>query len=117
MSEPQQQACALWYFRHFCPVYYLARDEAEAAGAAVSLLDYGEGNPIGVQFPDGRLIRRENWPEFAAARARAEAEHAEHEARRAAGPPEPPARRALDPFDGQALMIPADDPAWLGRPT
>jgi hypothetical protein len=102
--------CAVWYMRYGTAYYELWISEAQAVSYAYSLADSEEGAVLGVQFADGRLIKREDW--------QALAEH-EQERMRAlyaqpSTPRPPPRRPTRDPFDGHQAHVDADDPGWLG---
>ena len=102
---------ALWYWRYHWMKYDILDDEEEAAQMAAGMVDAQAGSPAGVQFPDGRLIPREEWPAYAEAQERLEA------AQRAAKKPEPRAwRKITAPFGGGEIEIDAGEPPWLGVP-
>jgi hypothetical protein len=106
--------CALWYYYNHTVTYEICTDEADAAEHAVYLQEYGEGMPIGVQFPDGRLAKMNTWPvylkTYRAYQAVLNAERAE-----LAAQPKVETRQILDPFDGKPVKVAVDEPAWLGR--
>lgn len=105
---------ALWYLRYGNADYDLHDSEREAADSAVYMEDDCQGIALGIQFPDGRTIARDSWPEFAAAGGRRNEAYEQSRARQAAAEPRP-VRKASDPFSGQPVEIEADEPAWLGR--
>lgn len=107
--------CAVWYMRYFRPEYELCADEKEAAEYAVAVFDGGSGSILGVQFADGRTIPVNDWNFFDETMKRLDAENEARIAAQKAVVP-PPAREALDPFNGEPLKIELDEPAWLGRP-
>lgn len=107
---------ALWFWRHYSITYDIYDNERAAADAAVYLEEYESGVPIGIQFSDGRTVRVEDWPEYAEADARREARIEADRTKRAVAPPRP-ARRVLDPFEGQSVVVDGDDPSWLGKIT
>jgi hypothetical protein len=110
-------ACALWMWYYGSLDVTLYDDEAEAADAAVSIEDRGEGSCAGVQFPDGSFIDRDFWNAWDEAQdRRREAEKAEVEwcAKMRAGLPPP--RRIKAPFGDRVIAIPADYPSWVGTP-
>lgn len=107
------QECALWYWQHGAMAYALHDSEAEAAAAAAAMEEYEHGAPVGIQFPDGRLVRAAGWPAYREAqRAILAAARARHEAQ-----PRPrPTRQVIDPFNGKPVSVDVDEPSWLGRP-
>lgn len=106
--------CALWYWRYHVIHYELCDDEREAAESAVHMEDYGEASVAGVQFPDGRLIRCNDWDEYRAAEARRYDEWSALAAKRATAP-KPAMRTIVAPFsDGQQVRVLASAPPWLG---
>ena len=76
------------------------------------MADDGGGSPAGIQFPDGRLIAREDWVAFAEAQERRE--RADAEALKAAAEKPRPKRRITAPFGGGQIEIDAREPSWLG---
>lgn len=108
-----EQQCALWYWRHNVIEYEVYDSEAEAASAAVGMEDYGNGVPIGVQFPDGRTIRQDDWVAYRDAVAKARADEEARSARQKDAPPIP-TRQVKDPFEGRPVTVEADEPEWLG---
>ena len=105
---------ALWYWRYHSINYSLWDDEEEAAGIAAAMTDDGGGSVAGIQFPDGRLIAREDWAAFAEAEDRRE--RAEAERREAAKKEKPrPKRKITAPFGGGQMEIDVSEPEWLGR--
>jgi hypothetical protein len=108
------ESCALWYWRHHVCHYELHDNEEEAAAAAYSMEEWGEGVPVGLQFPDGRVIPTNEWTVYREyGQRRRAAEDAEYAALHVEPPR--PTRRILDPFDGQSVVIDADAPQWLGK--
>ena len=102
---------ALWYLRYGHADYELYDSEAEAADAAVAMIEANTAAPTGAQFPDGRLIAREEWPAF----AEAEERYQRHQAAWLARKPQPkPVRKAAAPFGGGQIEVDADEPSWLG---
>lgn len=102
---------ALWYLRYGRMDYDIWDSEAEAAGIAVAMTDDCNGVPIGLQFPDGRLVDVENqpWPAYEeAARRRDEF------AASARKQEPPPQRKITAPFGGGEIEIDASEPDWLG---
>lgn len=105
------EQCAVWYMHYGSARVVLFANEREAAGFAYELADSGSGAVTGVQFADGRLVKRDDWQAL---------DDYEDEvlrsasARAANAPPPPPTRKVRDPFDGQSVSVDADDPAWLG---
>lgn len=100
---------ALWYWRYKSIDYSIWDSEEEAAGIAAAMTDDGEASIAGIQFPDGRLTGRDEWPAYAAAlerRWRADQERIEKEPR--------PRRKITAPFGGGTIDIEADEPSWLG---
>ena len=112
MSSETAQV-ALWYVRYGHFDYDLHDSEDEAAGAAVAMIEANTAAPCGVQFPDGRLIVREEWPAFAAAERQQQAWYAQA-ARRRREYKSPPQRKVTAPFGGGEIEIDADEPSWLG---
>lgn len=107
MTEPGEHPVALWYDRHHVRCYSLQDTERDAAGLAVSLKEYEEGVPIGVQFADGRTLTVDQWPAYQQVQAEQDAEWIRQ--------PPRPTREVLDPFDGATVVVDADVPRWLGR--
>lgn len=112
---------ALWTICRHSPDYELFDTEAEAAAAAVAMdvyLDGSAGVSMGVQYEDGRVLPREDWPAYREEEARRAAEDAARAAAAAAQPrkPAPPQRTIKDPFCGFDMDIDASEPGWLGRP-
>lgn len=105
---------ALWYSRFMSADYEIYDDEAKAAKEAVSLEWYDQGSPMGIQFPDGRTIKVEDWDAYKEA-------YADFLARQNAKQNEPvrerETRRIVDPFEGLLVHIDSDEPVWLGKPT
>jgi hypothetical protein len=100
---------ALWYWRYRSIDYSIEDSEEEAAGIAAAMTDDGTASIAGIQFPDGRLVPRDEWPAYAAAeqaRWRAGQERAQEKPR--------PKRKITAPFGGGLIDIDADEPAWLG---
>jgi hypothetical protein len=85
-------------------------DETEAAQLAVAMEDQGHCVVVGVEFKDGRVLRRDDWPAYCAAATEAGMRAGETTAAWKAGP----TREVLDPFDAIAVNVDADAPAWLG---
>lgn len=113
MTTPAKQECALWYWRYQVVYYEICGSEADAARFAVATEEHGDGVPIGVQFPDGRTVRVNDWPAYdEAQRTFWAVDDASAEAARA----ERPTRQITDPFKGQQLAVDADEPSWLGKP-
>ena len=107
---------ALWYWRYHQIYYDIWDSEEEAAGIAAAMSDDGTGSPAGIQFPDGRIIARDEWSAFAEAEERRD--RAGAEARAAAKQAKPrPKRRITAPFtDGRQIEIDVGEPTWLGVP-
>jgi hypothetical protein len=105
---------ALWYWRYHQIDYDIWDSEEEAAGIAVGMEDNGDASVAGIQFPDGRLIERNEWSAYAEAMERRD--RAESEARKAAAKAKPrPMRKIMAPFTGgRQIEIDADEPSWLG---
>ena len=100
---------ALWYWRYHSIDYSMEDSEEKATGIAAAMTDGGGASVAGIQFPDGRLIARDEWPAYAAAVQRREdawAQRAEEKPR--------PQRKITAPFGGGTMEIDADEPAWLG---
>ncbi len=102
--------CALWYWRYHSPSYELCEDEAEAASMAVSIEDADDGSVVGVQFPDGRIVKVGDWDAY-----RAEEERRSREWRSRSAVPPTPTRTIREPFTGQTLTVDTDEPPWLGQ--
>lgn len=115
MSDNENAQCAVWYWREGTPRYQLCASEQEAAEYAVNLLDWEDGLPEYVQFADGRILAAKDWPAYDAEQYRREQETRSYLERKRDNPPRP-TRTVLSP-DGQKVVIPADAPSWLGRPT
>lgn len=114
-APPLPTSVALWYMRHLSMCYDLFDDEDRAAGVGNAMEDDGGAWVAGVQFPDGRLIARDDWEALAAASRRAdEAYEARREAEKSR--PEPPMREIRAPFDGGLIRVGEDEPQWLGEP-
>lgn len=113
MSESTQ--CALWYMRYFQVYYDLCESEEEAATNAVAMQDAGSGSVLGVQFPDGRTVKREDWTAFDDAQTSWD-QHWDEVTERTRNAPKVPTRAIRDPFEGKDLTTPIDAPAWLGAP-
>jgi hypothetical protein len=115
MSDGDENSAALWIMRYDRPDYDLYDSEAEAATMAVyheDVILHENGIPLGVQFDDGRVLRMEDWPRFAAERRDRAIERA---AKAAVPEPAPrPVRAIRDPFEGKPLEVDAAEPAWLG---
>lgn len=103
-----EKTCAVWYMRYGSMKCYLADDEDRAASFGARLEDLEEGAVVGVQFQDGRLVQREEWPAYQAARDRSIYPPLPDCA------PPPPTRRVQDPFVGRVVEVDADSPQWLG---
>lgn len=103
--------CAVWYMRYGSVGYELCDDEREAAGFAYELEDSGNGSVTGVQFADGRVVKRDDWQALASYEEELERSASE---RAANAPPPPPTRNIRDPFYGQSVSADVDDPDWLG---
>jgi hypothetical protein len=107
--------CALWYWSHGSVDFELFEDEQSAASFAHALYESNNGAPECVQFPDGRYIRVEDWPEFEAEEERIDQRAAER-ARKEAQRPRPAIRQIAVPWDAaHKVTVMADAPAWLGR--
>jgi hypothetical protein len=102
--------CAVWYMRYGASSYELCDDEAEAVSYAYGLESAEEGYVSGLQFADGRLIKRDDW------QALDDYEKERLAAMRAAVPlsAPKPTRSIRDPFDGQTVDADVDEPSWLG---
>jgi hypothetical protein len=106
--------CALWVWRYSRLTYELYDSEKAAAGAALATEDYGFGSVAGVQFADGRVVPREDWPAY---REAEEAACAASLSLSQVVPPAPVMRRALDPFgSGTEVRVFGVDPPWVGSP-
>ena len=104
--------CAVWYWRHGCINYELCESEQAAAAWAYNLDDTEEGSVAGVQFADGRLIKRDDWQ----ALRFYEAEQERARRVRPAVRVNPRASRmVLDPFTRERVVVDHDAPAWLGQ--
>ena len=108
------ESVALWYFRYGAPDYDLFDDEDAAADAAVSGEDYGQFSVSGVQFADGRLVRKEDWDAYKQAEQQRDADYQRRRAEAEVAPPVPQ-REIRDPFSGKTLETDADEPSWLGK--
>lgn len=109
------EQCAVWYFRYYQIYYEVCDSEREAANYAVGLVEWENGSPQCVQFPDGRVLSMGDWPAYAEAERRMLEAEKERAARLASAPPRP-TRKVKAPFgDGRQVEVDADDPAWLGR--
>ncbi len=107
--------CALWYMRHGGLDYEICDTEAEAIRAAFGMLETGEAAPSGVQFPDGRVVRRRDWVALLDYRDAVYA--AEHAALAARPAPVKPAKRDVrSPFGDTIVTVDVGEPEWLGRP-
>lgn len=107
-------ACALWYERWHQTRYDLFDSEQGAADYAVYLTEEGEGQPLGVQFADGRTLKVDDWPAYAARKQRWE----ENERADAARVVEPrPTRKVRDPFTDAVVDVEVSAPGWLGTGT
>lgn len=106
---------ALWYLRYGQPDYDLCDTEEEAARYGAYMAEDGGGSVLGAQFPDGRVIARDDWAAYALAVRQQEEEWRQQAAERRAAPP-PVMRDARDPFEGKPLQIEVSEPAWLGAP-
>lgn len=105
----EQQNCALWYVSWGAAQVELFDSEADAAHRAAHLADSGNASILGVQFADGRLIRRENW------RAYDDAFDALMTVPASTEPPRP-TRKTGDPFlRGRTVAVDVDTPEWVGR--
>lgn len=104
---PRDQV-ALWYRRYRQADYMLCRDEEDAAGIGAAMEDNGGAYVTGVQFADGRVIERDNWAAFTAAKDRLIEANAE---------PLPPraVRTIRDPFRDDLVEIDTGEPLWLGK--
>lgn len=112
MSEYE---CAVWFWRYQVPDYDLFETEQEAAEFAVGMEDNCNGAASGVQFRDGRLIKRDDWVALRTAEADRNALYiAQAEARANATPP--PTRVARDPFSGTEIKVELSEPDWVGLP-
>lgn len=105
--------CALWYMRYYHAYYDLCASEEEAATDGVAMEDAEAGVVLGVQFPDGRIVKRGDWEAFHEARRRWDESWRAAEEQRKATPP-PPSRKIKDPFEGREVSAPLDAPGWLG---
>jgi hypothetical protein len=102
---------AMWVVRNGRVDLDLYGDEAEAAHMAAFYLSGGTDDYyeiLGLQYPDGRLLRFADW-DISAALAR----QRELQAARLAAPPLP-RHLTRDPFTGAEVWIHDSDPAWLG---
>lgn len=112
-GKSQDTRVALWYYRQHSVYVELCLSQLDAAASAYWMLNDGNGSPEGVQFPDGRFIQLSKWPLY---------EQFQQEQRRieaAEKPPEqPPTRQVRVPWtcEERTVQIPADLPAWVGRP-
>lgn len=111
MSE---DTCAVWYWRHHSLDYDLYEDEQAAARFAASLEEWENGFVAGVQFSDGRLIKRDGWSAMREEERRRDQESdARMEAYKAVPPT--PKRKINPPFtDDPYMEIDAEEPEWLG---
>lgn len=114
MSSREYQA-AVWIVSYGSPDYELFETEEAAAGFAAHAMDNGQCSVLGVQFADGRSVRREDWKAYAAAEDRKlQAWAAEADAVKDRTPP--PMREARDPFRHRQIEIEVSEPSWLGEP-
>jgi hypothetical protein len=106
---------ALWTICHHTPRYELYDNEVEAAAQAVTIQERELAAVMGVQYDDGRTVRREDWPAYRAERERRVTEEIARAAAAAAPSRWSPLRAIKDPFNGCAMHIDASEPTWLGR--
>jgi hypothetical protein len=102
--------CAVWYMRYGASSYEMCEDEPQAVHYAYALESAEEGYVSGVQFADGRLIKRDDW------QALDDFEKERYAAMRSVAPlPAPkPTRSIRDPFAEQTVDADVDEPDWLG---
>lgn len=104
---------ALWYYRYGGTYYELCESEEEAAGFAYGMSDAGSGSVIGVQFPDGRIIAREDWTFYKGYEEKMWASKEELYSSYVS----PPMREVRNPFHTvYTVSIEADSPSWIGIP-
>jgi hypothetical protein len=111
-EDDNGQRCALWYVSHGSAGYVLCASEYSAAASAFSMQDEGDAAPMGVQFPDGRLIPVDDWP--ALREYQQQVYRRAVEAVRAERANPVPTRLVRSPFDGRAVRIYASEPEWIG---
>lgn len=61
MTNPEEATCALWYWSHYIPMVSWHGTEEEAVDVAIDMVRNEWGSPVGVQFKDGRLVKRDDW--------------------------------------------------------
>ena len=110
----EQYTCAVWYVNEPGLLgYELCTDDTAAARRAVYMYDLGECDILGVQFADGRVLRRDEWPAYQAAANEARC-------RAAFQAPPRPVRRIRSPIswaayrDEEIIEVDAGEPLWLG---
>jgi hypothetical protein len=110
MADESVYTCAVWYLNDHGQIdYELFKTEDEAARIAASL--DGDGTVLGLQYPGGRTVRREEWHAFASEKEREEQRWRDL---RENPPPPIPTRPAVDPFKGRPIDIETAEPDWLG---
>lgn len=105
-SEP---TCAVWYVRWGHTHYDLCGSEEDAAWEAYYTESRGD-HVLGVQFADGRLVKRDDWEAYQHCW-----EEGEQRQESTEPTPAPPKRSVADPFKHASVSIPVDAPAWLGQ--
>lgn len=114
-----QYTCALWTVSHGRAHYQCEYTERQAARTAVAIDEDGDASVLGVQFADGRVLKKAEWPEYEAEVQRILARVREEVARAAQRPSLPAPRVTFVPKAlwkaGVEVRVDASAPAWVGE--